>query len=306
MKIGLRDLEYFAVVAEHGHVGRAADALGLSQPALSKSLRRFEQCVEAKLVRRTPRGVDLTAVGAALFGRVRSLRLSLEDISREAADLSKGRAGHIRVATGTAFGSHLLPLVCEAFHRQAPGVTLKVTTTDRNARYAGLRNGTLDVAIASVMPPHYEDLVEERLYEEEYVVLASTAHALAKRRQLGFRDVARERWVITAPNDPAWQRLNEIFGKAGLPPPVMGIEAYDMMLRRHMVATSSMLTFGSRNIARHPSSPRARIVELRVKGLEFSRSLGIIYRRDAYLSPAAQQFIDILKKVVREIAPELR
>ena len=50
----LRDIEYFAVIAEHGHLGRAADALGLSQPALSKSLRRLEQALQVKLVKRTP------------------------------------------------------------------------------------------------------------------------------------------------------------------------------------------------------------------------------------------------------------
>ena len=52
----LRDIEYFAVIAEHGHLGRAADALGLSQPALSKSLRRLEQALQVKLVKRTPKG----------------------------------------------------------------------------------------------------------------------------------------------------------------------------------------------------------------------------------------------------------
>jgi len=49
----LREIEYFAVIAEHGHLGRAAEVLGLSQPALSKSLRRLEQALQAKLVKRT-------------------------------------------------------------------------------------------------------------------------------------------------------------------------------------------------------------------------------------------------------------
>ena len=56
----LRDIEYFAVIAEHGHLGRASEALGLSQPALSKSLRRLEEAVEARLFNRTPKGMELT------------------------------------------------------------------------------------------------------------------------------------------------------------------------------------------------------------------------------------------------------
>lgn len=93
----LRDIEYFAVVAEHGHLGRAAEALGLSTPALSKSLRRLEGSLQAKLVKRTPKGVELTAEGNALLSRVRGLRLSLADVTREIADLSQGRTGHLRV-----------------------------------------------------------------------------------------------------------------------------------------------------------------------------------------------------------------
>jgi len=65
-----RDVEYFAVLAKHGHVGRAAEALGLSQPALSLSLRRLERSIQAKLVKRTPKGVELTSVGSALLAQV--------------------------------------------------------------------------------------------------------------------------------------------------------------------------------------------------------------------------------------------
>src|SRR5262245_39212455 len=69
----LRDIEYFAVVAEHGNVRRAAEALDLSPPALSKSLRRLEKSVGAKLVKRTPKGVELTDVGVAMVGQVRRI-----------------------------------------------------------------------------------------------------------------------------------------------------------------------------------------------------------------------------------------
>src|SRR4030088_1827111 len=96
----LRDIEYFAVIAEHGHLGRAADALGLSQPAISKSLRRLEQALEVKLVKRTPKGVELTAEGSTLLLRVRALRLSLQDVTREIADVRDGSVGHLRIGVG--------------------------------------------------------------------------------------------------------------------------------------------------------------------------------------------------------------
>jgi DNA-binding transcriptional LysR family regulator len=104
----LRDLEYFAVIAEHGHLGRAAAALRLSPPALSKSLRRLELVLGVRLVSRTPKGVDLTAEGCSLLLRMRELRLSLQSIAREIADVSEGRAGHLRVGVGLPVAQDLL------------------------------------------------------------------------------------------------------------------------------------------------------------------------------------------------------
>ena len=75
MQPQLRDIEYFAAIAEHGQVQKAAAALGLSQPALSKSLRRLEQAMKTRLLKRTPHGIELTSVGSALLSRIRKLRL---------------------------------------------------------------------------------------------------------------------------------------------------------------------------------------------------------------------------------------
>src|SRR5512147_2392198 len=97
MRLGLRDIEYFVAIADHGNLGRAADSLGLSQPGLSKCLRRLERSTQAKLVKKTPKGVELTTVGAAFLTHVRRIRLSLDDVAHEVADLTQGHAGHVRV-----------------------------------------------------------------------------------------------------------------------------------------------------------------------------------------------------------------
>jgi len=99
MSIQLRDIEYFAVVAEHGQLQRAAAALSLSQPALSKSVQRLEQAVGTKVLLRTPKGVELTQAGEALLGKARGLRLAFDAISREVADLGNGLVGHLRHRT---------------------------------------------------------------------------------------------------------------------------------------------------------------------------------------------------------------
>src|SRR5256885_4712174 len=139
----LRDVEYFAVIAEHSHLGRAADALGISQPALSKSLGRLETAVGVKLVKRTPRGVELTAEGAALQRRVSDLRLSLQSVTREIRDVSEGRVGQLRIGVGAQISERFLSAAFAELLDEAPRTTLKVTVSDNDVMVPALKNGEL-------------------------------------------------------------------------------------------------------------------------------------------------------------------
>src|SRR5262245_12731396 len=125
-----RDVEYFAIVAEHGHVGRAANALRLSQPALSKSLRRLEQDLQVKLVKRTPKGIALTAEGSVLLLRVRDLRLSLQSLRREIMDVGEGRVGLARVGVGFPGPEHFLSAAFAMLLKDAPRTKLVVSHSD--------------------------------------------------------------------------------------------------------------------------------------------------------------------------------
>ena len=300
----LRDIEYFAVVAEHGSIGRAAEALDMSQPALSKSLRRLEQSIHAKVVQRTTKGVALTAVGRALLAQVNRLRLTMDDISREAADLSAGHVGHLRIGTSSAFALHLVPKACDAFLKEAPKATLKIIVGGRIAdTLASVRNGELDLAVTGIEAPRHGDLVVEHLYDESYVIYASAKHRLAKRRQLTLSDLVEERWTLGATNSLVDRQLIQAFDNNSLPPPKIAIETANLPLRQRLVAASDLLAFGSREVARY-AADRYRITELPVKDLISSRRVGVVYRKDAYLPPVGRRFIEILKATAKEIAAE--
>src|SRR6476469_3535934 len=139
MTMDLRDLEYFAVVAQHGHLGRASEALGLGQPALSMCLRRLEKSAQAKLVKRTPKGVELTAVGAALLSHTSKLRRARDDLAREVADLAQGRAGHLRIGARPSNVDVGLPQACSRLLMDAPKITVNVAVLDNDALLPALR-----------------------------------------------------------------------------------------------------------------------------------------------------------------------
>jgi DNA-binding transcriptional LysR family regulator len=297
MQTQIRDMEYFAAIAQHGQVQRAAAALGLSQPALSKSLRRLERAMNAKLLKRTPKGVELTSVGAALLARVNSLRLSLDDLTREIAYLSEGRAGYLRIGIAAALG-HVVPIVCTALLREAPRLTVKLTDGDHPGLVTSLRDGALDIAVSATGGSHHEDLIEVRLCDDDSAIYASTNHRLAKRKRVSLVDLAQESWILPAHGTETAQLLTKALASVGLPPPRIAIEATYMMTRFHAVAASELLTYGSKVVAKYAAG-HLGIVDLRVTGLSGDRRVCVTYRKDAYLPPAAFRFIETLKATVK-------
>jgi len=298
MALNIRDLEYFAVLADQGHVGRAAEVLGLSQPALSKCLRRLEAEVDAKLVKRTPRGLALTSVGEVLRMRAHRLRLSLADVVHEAADVSQGRSGSLRVGAGAGMGDEFLAEACSTLMMEAPKVTLTLSVAPNAMLLPALRNGEYDLVVSGITKATPDDLAQEKLYEDEYVVYCSPNHRLAKRKKIGLRDLANERWVLAVPNDLSWIAIHRAFEDHGLTAPRVAVAITASTIRMGVVATSDLLGFASWRVLRGAGT-RFPLARLRIEKLSWARTVGVSYRKDAYLSPAARRFIDILGSKAR-------
>ncbi len=296
----LRDIEYFAVVAEHGNLRRASEALGLSHPALSKSLRRLENSMRAKLVERTPKGVTLTPVGAALLAQVRRLRLTLLDIRREAEDLSQGLAGHLRIGVGATTVEDL-PEGCATLLKKAPNLTAQIIVADNDVMVPALCNGELDLIFNVIPDVPYAGCVQEHLFDDVFVVCASPDHRLARRKRLPLAELAHERWTLSAPAVLNVQHLHQVFQASGLPAPRVAIEARPLGLRLQLCASTDLLTFSARRTLQL-LAPRCWLKELPVKELEWRRAVGVIYRNESYLSPAARRLIGLLKAAVFQVA----
>jgi DNA-binding transcriptional LysR family regulator len=295
----LRDLEYFAIVAKHGHVGRAAESLGLSQPALSKSLRRLETAMKAKLVKRTPKGVELTAVGSALRKHVHRLRLSLDDVVHEAIDLSEGRAGDLRIGAGAGMGDHFIAHACSIFLMEAPKATLALTVEPNAVLRRALLNGELDLIVSGTPHASHNELIQERLFDDDFVAYAAANHRLVRRRNLTLTELVEERWALSAPDDLSWNRLHRVFEDNGLPPPRIAFQTNAYFLRAQTVSSSDMLSFSSTR-ALDFARRFLPLTALRVKDLAWTRHVGVSYRKDSYLPPAARRFIEIIKSTARE------
>ena len=296
----LRDIEYFSVVAKHGNLGRAAEALGLSQSALSKSLRRLEQEMQAKLVKRTPKGVELTAEGSTLLSHAHRLRASLDDVVREVTDVRQGLAGHLRIGAGQGYFFHLLPAACAALSKEAPNATLSLRELAYGEGIQGLHNGELDLIIMEARASPDQDLVQEHLYDDQRIVIASVNHRLARKKLVALADLSQERWTVFDPAAPIARALHGAYENHGLPRPRVTLETGATMLRLPLVASSDLLGYTWASIVRQ-AAPHLRLAEINVRELASTFSISLFYRKDAYLSPVSRRFIEILKSAAREI-----
>jgi DNA-binding transcriptional LysR family regulator len=293
----LRDLEYFVAVAEHGHLGRAADFLGLSQPALSKSLGRLEGAMQVKLFRRSAKGMELTAEGSLLLLRARELRQSLRNVAHEVSDVSRGHAGHIRVGLGPSVNDQFMLAAFAELFREEPRVTMKVIVSDADEIMPALHSGQLDVVINILYPAAPAGLVYVPLYQDEHVVCCAPSHRLAARSHVPLIELSKERWALSEPGLPSQQRLHDVFRDNGLEPPRVAFESRSLELRIQAAAKSDLLLYTSRARAGRSGSGQIALHALPVKELCWVRSIGVIHRKEPYLSPAIRRLIEILVRV---------
>lgn len=289
----LRDIEYFGVIAEHLNMRRAAQALGVTPPALSKSLRRLETAVEARLVQRTGRGVELTPFGAALAAQARRLRLTLADITREVADLTSGRAGHLRIGAGPT-DCELLPAACAQVMRAAPRLTIDITISDNDELVPLIRAGKIDLALNTIPARPADGIEQMHVINDGYVAYASSRHPLSRKRKLRVADLVAEDWTMSPANFPPTQLLTRAFVDRGLPEPRLAMRTRSARLRLQFIAATRLLGFGSR-LAVQMAMNRLQLKILPVPELTLPRSVGVMYRKGAYLPPAALQLIEALR-----------
>lgn len=299
----LRDIEYFEEIAERRHLGRAAERLGLTQPALSKSLRRLEDALRVRLFNRNAKGLELTAEGALLLARARELRLSLRNVAREVTDVSLGRAGHVRIGVGPVVPTRLISSALGRLFIEAPRVMANVRISDADEIIPALRKGELDLNINLMHARTPEGLRYIPLFEEEFVVCASKSHRLANQADVRLAELSDARWALSESVLPTQQKLRLVFEEHGLPAPRVALESRSLPLRLQTIVSSDLLGYTSRRMVEQAAAEGYAIAILPVRELVWYRPVGAIHRDEPYLHAAARRFIDILKVCSMQARP---
>nr|WP_034333822.1 LysR family transcriptional regulator [Herbaspirillum sp. B39] len=285
-----RDLKYFAVIAEEGHVGRAAERLFKTQPALTKCIDRLEEQLGAPLFERVGRGIRLTPVGEALLNRARRISLMMDETAREIGDYAHGREGNIRLGCIPTLAEHILPGICQQLLAEAEKVTIDLKVSMNDALLEGLKAGELDVVLGPMIQDD-ELFHTEEIMRDEMVVMASPNHPIFDRK-IRLRHLLEYQWVLPAQSVLSRQWLDNVFDRHHLSRPTVQITPTVLNMIMPLIERSNLLGFASKlNLL----AGRNHLREVVLKETTMLRRMGLSYRRDTYLSPAALRLIKIIR-----------
>ncbi len=215
----LRHLIYFREVARTLHFRRAAEALGVAQPALSRQIAQLEAALGSPLFLRSQRRVELTAAGAALRDRIEPWLVQLQRLPAELQSITAGGAGTLRVGfTGLAMAT-VLPRILREFQRRDAHVRVELNESPTAVQVAALRAGEIDCGFLhpDALPVGFQ--TRPLLRERNGIVLPSD-HPLANKSTLRLRQLAKVPFVLfpRIHNAGFYDRILAAFTAAGITP----------------------------------------------------------------------------------------
>mgnify|MGYP005839737645 CR=1 FL=1 len=174
----LRQLEYLVALADTGHVGRAAERLGVTQPTLSAQLAELERKLGVVLAERGRSGAMLTAIGRETALRARDILRAVEALKDHAAGARPGLSGTLRLGVLPTIGPYLLPIVLPALHARYPDLRLYVREDFPAPLEQGLMDGRFDLLMIS-LPTAQGGIETAPLFREELMLAVPGDHAAA-------------------------------------------------------------------------------------------------------------------------------
>lgn len=284
---------YFIEVARCGGIGRAAEVLGLSQPALSKAIARLERHFGTELLRRLPRGIELTDAGRAFHERACDAATTLEDGLQAARDLGGGHAGLLRLGMTPATSHFVLSALFPRLRQERPAAILNIRTAFGDELFTLLEQRRLTFAVGPVPPQIPDGLNFEVLYEEGFSMVFSQSHPLALKSELTVADLEGLEVAAPGPEEAARQIAEQTLRS-------MGVRTSRVMVEANTLETLLFATATSRLVTLIPTDTPARHLPdgLMTRPLPRSvikREIAIFYGH-GYVSPIAERAIQLLRE----------
>ncbi len=301
----LRDLHVFSTVVQHGSMGKAAQQLGISQPAVSEVIADLEHALGVRLLDRSPQGIEPTIYGSALLRRSTVVFDELKQSVRDIEFLVNPSVGEVRIGCPESHAFVSSAIIDRLSRRYADIVVRVITAQPATLEFRELRERQVDLLIGRVsMPLAADDVEVEILLEDKLLVVASANNRWTHRRKIELAELVNEKWLLLPSNNVISSLIAEAFAAHGLSVPRESVSA-DVNVRIHLLATGRFLTIFPESLVQSVSerwSIKALPIDLGVRAPPVS----IVTLKNRTLSPVVQLFIDAAREVAKSISEKSR
>lgn len=288
----LKPLRAFCQIARLGSVSRAAEALFLSQPAVTLQLQALERELGLALFERIGRRFSLTREGQVLYDLARPLVEGLDGLDGEFRGRLKGlQGGELHVAAGSSTILYLLPALVQAFRAQHPDVQLVLHNVTGKDGLGLLRSDGVDLAVGSMLDVP-TDLAYAPVYSFEPMLICPPEHPLAAKPDLRLEDLSPYGLILPPRRLTTYRLVDLVFQQRRVPYTValeVGgwevIKQYVAMGLGISIVTAICLT----------EADQKRLVARSLADYFPPRSYGVVMRKGKFLSPQARAFVDLIK-----------
>jgi len=290
-----RQFQNLLAIIEQGSLGKAAESLHVSQPALTKSIRRLEEQLGVPLFYRDARGMRPTVYGDVLRAHAQGITIGIEHALREIESLRAGSEGTVRVAAGPLVTNEILSRAVVRLMREKPRLRISIHTAIGNTSddlIAGKYDFILALAPAED-PPDW--LAQRRIFNDGVALIAREGHPLTRRKRVSVSDLSKASWILPPAGHYHRRRLERIFEEENLSAPVPTLECGSTDFIKHVVANSDYL--GLIAAMGLKAQDQKALSEIAIRSAFMIRPVSILWRKHQVLSAPARLLIDQLEAV---------
>ncbi|ECM0563198.1 LysR family transcriptional regulator [Salmonella enterica subsp. enterica serovar Poona] len=294
-RIRLRHLHTFVAVAQQGTLGRAAETLNLSQPALSKTLNELEQLTGTRLFERGRLGAQLTVPGEQFLTHAVKVLDALNTAGQALNRKEDASADVVRVGALPTAALGILPAAIGRFHQQQKSTSLQVATMNNTMLLAGLKSGEIDLGIGRMSDPELMGALNyELLFLESLKLVVRPGHPLLQ-ETITLSRVMEWPVVVSPKGTVPRQNAEALLQSQGCKMPAGCIETLSASLSRQLTVDYDYVWFVPSGAVKEDLR-QATLVSLPVPTQSAGEPIGILTRVDIPLSTGAQMLIAAIRK----------
>jgi DNA-binding transcriptional LysR family regulator len=305
-----RQIERFVDVVKSGSLSRTARRLNISQPALSKSLRQLEERLATRLLHRTPRGVRATKFGDVFYRRALTIAAELRRAKEELENLRGSTFGEVAlgVTPGPGILDRVIPQAVARVVKTRAALKVNVRSGTLPELLPALNRGDLDL-LFTVLDERVEggDLRSQLIFEDHFVIVVRSKHALLARRTIKLSDLLVYRWVLLQDALPLWHAIEQCGRSLKVPAQAAPIESNSVVFVRTMISQTDFIGILPSYAAKVSAEggglcciPIERIAEHDLLP-RLSRPMGLVHSKDSELTPAGRALLRSMVTVCNEL-----